>query len=284
VTGQQPLQPPAFDRLLDQIHHLPLWVRQAVFLELKESLEQMMSPNTLRTSSTASAIQLWKPKPTRKALIELHEPSGQYPKSVVYVIKRAAQNTNVLNMALACRWTLQQTCLVLDRCITEDLLIEPEESVLKATINYLCGKTLLGEYLIEMAKIDRAKVQEALMTQSYINDALGEHVMLGDVLISLGYLCPEDSETILFLKQDCEQTYDMVNGLPRVPDPKAPYEQIHHGLPTQETAAAKKQKAASQPGTVARGPAAGATPGLTLPPPPGKVQEAKPTYTQQNTR
>lgn len=287
-SGSSPQAPQsAFDRLMDQLHGLPLWLKQAVYVELKDSILTMVTPDTMLLFTRENAVQLWYPELTRQGILQVHNPSPDYPRAIHHLLNLIHRNANVINITLASQWTLKQTCLVLQRALELELVQAPEQQDMAATIRYLAGESLLGEYLVDVYKLTPERRQEALMTQKYIQDAMGEHVYLGDVLISLGFVTPEDSESILMLKQECEKPYEMVNGIPRVerqqavqrihktPEQQPSIEEMgnsgYTAAPAQAKAMPVKEEAIS--------------PELMLPPPPAQRLSEKPTsFSEQQKR
>jgi hypothetical protein len=293
------LQQTALERLQVQLEVMPLWLKQVLFIQLKEDLEGALSPDTMSLFTSKSVVQCWKPQLTRAGLQQAHNTQGNsLPQAVVHCLALAQQNMSVMNMALSSQWTLQQTCLVLNRAIEQDLVERPQLTLLDATVQYLAGDIRLGEYLVALGKLSPAQLEEAMMTQRYIKDALGEHVLLGDVLIRLGLVSKQDSEAILFLKQACDKPYTLANGLPVAEAAHRHAAPIHKAqqqeAPQPATGATTQTQPAASVAFPQQGtnnassltPLSGALPPafnagsgtLQLPPPPVRLKEEKVNY------
>ena len=74
-----------------------------------------------------------------------------------------------------------------------------------ASIEYLSGRTRLGEYLLKLGLIRPEQLDQALRAQKYIDEAMSDHTKLANILINLGYITRKDSETILFLKDESKK-------------------------------------------------------------------------------
>jgi hypothetical protein len=290
------LQQTALERLQVQLEMMPLWLQQMLFIQLKENLEGALSPDTMALFTSKNVVQCWKPQLTRLGLQQVHNlQSSNLPKAVLHCLTLAQQDMSVMNMALSSQWTLQQTCLVINRAIEQDLMERPQLVVLDATVQYLAGDIRLGEYLVALGKLSAEQLEEAMMTQRYIKEAIGEHVLLGDVLIRLGLVSKQDSEAILFLKQACDKPYTLANGLPVVGAEHRQLVPIHkvqqqgtesatQGLPaavhsTSASAAASSSNESLKPLSGSLPNTLTAEQGfLQLPPPPVRLKEEKINY------
>jgi hypothetical protein len=264
----QPAIPPmhGYDDLLQHIKKLPLWLQQILYLDLRETLEFCLSSSTIDMFRTENLVQLWEPLPTRLGIQALHSENGSTPQSLKYVLNLCHQQFNVIRIAIQCQWNLHQVCSLLNQCLKTGLIQPPENLLVRATVSYLAGETRLGEYLVAVNKLSQGQLNQAMDTQSYISNAMGDHVRLGDILISLGYISKEDSEAILFLKEQCELPYRLVRGVPWVENQKL--ENIHN-MQKGGLLAASGERGSVQP----IGSQSQALEGLKLPEPPKKIKE-----------
>ncbi len=61
---------------------------------------------------------------------------------------------------------------------------------------------LLGEYLLEIGKLEPEDIQEALVLQSVHRSDYGEAPLIGDILVDMGVVDQEDVKTAL-AEQEC---------------------------------------------------------------------------------
>ncbi len=196
-----------FEKLNNQILSLPLWVKQVLYSVLKQELENILSKRTLDTFQPEDTLQIWHPELTLAGKRALETSSGDLTPDVIKLLRMASQGKAIIDVALLSRWTLEQCCIHLLSAISKELILAPKSGIIQATILYLSGRVRLGEYLVKIGRVTVEQLDQALRTQRYIEDSLGERTGIANVLINLGYINKMDSEGILFLKEESRKTY-----------------------------------------------------------------------------
>ena len=59
-----------------------------------------------------------------------------------------------------------------------------------------------------MGRISVEQLDQALRTQQYIEESMHEHTGIANILINLGYITRQDTEGILFLKEESRTVID----------------------------------------------------------------------------
>ena len=225
-------QSTAFGLLMKQIHHLPLWIKQVIYKELSQDLEQSMAKSSLDAISQADFLQLMVPVVSKQGLQELHAPQDKTPQPLLLLMRQAEDHMNIANCCVMNQWTLEYCCTLLHAGIDCGFIAQPTSKTIWGTIQYLANQIRLGEFLVLTDRLSMQNLEQALKTQQYINDALGEKTGLGDVLINLGHISREDSEGILFLKQESQKVFQLQAGLPARNLEDDPSQPIHGELLT----------------------------------------------------
>lgn len=202
-----------FDQLMQQINSLPLWVKQVVYTQLRFELENAISKSTLGTFGPEHTLQLMVPDLTRAGVQELQAPSGQFPQGLLKLLHLAHHKKNVINIAAMNQWSLEQCAVYLQHALQAQLILPPKSGIIQATIEYLAGKTRLGEYLVKINRVTFEQLDQALRTQKYIETSMGERTGIANVLINLGYINKVDSEGILFLKEESKTPFPPIGSL-----------------------------------------------------------------------
>ncbi|MEM0951108.1 MAG: hypothetical protein AAGI66_03080 [Cyanobacteria bacterium P01_H01_bin.74] len=197
----------SFEILTHKINGLPLWVKQVIYAELKIDLETLLSKTTLEKFTPEHTLQSWTPELTRSGLKEIEQPSGTHPSALTKLLKLTQHQKNILTITLTNNWTLEQTSKVLSHAIHHEMIAPPKSMVITGTIDYLSGSTRLGEYLVQINRLNPEQLNQALQTQKTIEEAMGERTGIAEILINLGYIKKEDSEGILFLKQESKKLF-----------------------------------------------------------------------------
>lgn len=197
----------AFDHLIQQLSSFPLWMKQVLYAQLRHDLESSMSKATLDAFSPEHTLQLWLPELTHHGLQELEHPSGQFEQGVLHLLRLVRYQKTVVNITILNHWSLEQCSQYLLQAIEKQLVTPPRSAVVMGTIEYLAGKTRLGEYLVKINRLTIEQLDQALRTQKAISEAMGEKTGIANVLINLGYIKREDSEGILFLKEESKKPF-----------------------------------------------------------------------------
>lgn len=197
----------AFDHLIQQLGSFPLWVKQVIYAQMRHDLESSMSKATLDAFSPEHTLQLWVPELTRQGQMELEQPTGQFDAGLLRLLHLIRFRKNVVNITILSNWSLEQSSKYLLHAIFKELLVPPKSAVIMGTLAYLAGKIRLGEYLVKINRLSVQQLDQALRTQKAIEDAMGERTGIANVLINLGYIKREDSEAILFLKEESKKVF-----------------------------------------------------------------------------
>jgi hypothetical protein len=197
----------AFDHLIQQLSSFPLWMKQVIYAQMRHDLESSMSKATLDAFSPEHTMQLWIPELTRQGQTELERPSGQFEQGVLRLLYLTRFQKNIVNITVLNNWSLEQASKYLLQVIEHELVVPPKSAVILGTVEYLAGKTRLGEYLVKINRLTVEQLDQALRTQKAIQEAMGERTGIANVLINLGYIKREDSEGILFLKEESKKAF-----------------------------------------------------------------------------
>ena len=202
------LPPNAFDTLMQQLGELPLWIKQVIYTQLRMELEVTLSKATLDAFGPEHTLQLWVPELTHSGQKELQQPSGKYNPHILRFLHLTRFNKNVLSITIMNNWTLEDSAKLLAMAIKAELVHPPRSIVVASTINFITGSIRLGEYLVKIDRLTHEQLEQALFTQQAISDAMGERTGIANVLINLGYIHKEDSEAILFLKEESKRNFE----------------------------------------------------------------------------
>ncbi len=200
-----------FEKLNSQILALPLWVKQVIYSVLKQELEHLLSKSTLDTFQPDDTLQLWRPELTHQGIKEVEQPSGQHNPGIMKTLHFIKQGKTTVDIAILNGWTLEQASMYLLEAIQKELINPPKSGIIQATILYMAGRIRLGEYLVKIGRLTVEQLDQALRTQRYIEESLGERTGIANVLINLGYINKQDSEGILFLKEESKKAFDAHN-------------------------------------------------------------------------
>lgn len=192
---------------MQQIQGLPLWIKQVIFVQMRKDLEQILTKSTIDTFGESEILQSMLPQLNTLGKQEVDRPSGQVSTEVMKILYWANQNKSVMNICVLNQWTLEQCCTHLFSAIEKGFVLPPSSIMTQATLLYLGNKIRLGDFLVKTGRLKLEQLDQALRTQRYIEESLGERTGIGNIFINLGYIQKQDCEGILFLKEECKKPF-----------------------------------------------------------------------------
>jgi hypothetical protein len=193
--------------VLSEMSKLPLWVQQVIYTDLKEHLEKNVTMRTLGSMARENFLQLWTPVFTQKGSMGLRYPETIETPQILLALKGIQKYDNVAMMCARYHWSLQEACHALLDCLHHDYIAPPESKTLDASLHFLGDKIRIGEYLQLIGCLEPEELEQALQTQEYIKNAMGESARIADILVRLDLVTHEDVESILFLKDESQKPF-----------------------------------------------------------------------------
>jgi len=199
-----------FKRLIKEIFSLPIWIKQIIYLELKEEFESTGMKSYFDSVKRDTSFQLYIPKLTYAGKKELEKRSGKVGEEVYCILEGAFQELSIIEIAISNNWNFYEGSKSFLEAADKELITSPESAFIKGTALYMGERIRLGEYFVKIDKITMEQLDKALGKQKQLEDSLGDRPGLADILIDLGFLTKEDTEGILFLKKDCKKHYEPI--------------------------------------------------------------------------
>lgn len=196
-----------FKIFIQEIVNLPVWIKQIIYVELKEQLECCSINNCIDINKKDNYLQLYIPKLTYTGKKVLEQKTKNLSENISLFLECAYQNISIIEIAIKNNWNLCECSNYFLEAINEDLVINPPSPIIKGTALYMSGKIRLGEYFVKINKITIKQLDEALKNQKHIEESLGDKPGLAEILIKLNFLNKNDTEGILLLKEDCKKHY-----------------------------------------------------------------------------
>jgi hypothetical protein len=204
MTNPSPI---VFEQIMQEISGLPLWIKHVIFLQLRSDLEKSLTKSTLDGLGDSDSLQLMVPQVTHAGKQELEQPSGRNTQELLRLLHCANRQKNVVNICIINNWTLEQCSILLVEAIEKQYVTPPVSVHTQATLLYLGNRIRIGDYLVKIGRLTLEQLDQALRTQRYIEESLGEKTGIANVLINLGYIHKKDSEGILFLKEESKKVF-----------------------------------------------------------------------------
>lgn len=210
----------AFKSLIQRIFELPLWIKQIIYFELNEEFKSSSISNGLVSCKKEELLQIYVPKITFLGKKELESRVKDLDPNIYKFLEGVLQNLNIIEMAVNNGWSLAECSTYFVNALNAEFLVSPESPCIKGTALYMSGIIRLGEYFVKLGKISIEQLDEALRTQRYIEESVGDRTALGEILINLGFITKADTEGILLLKEESKKRYiPELNPHIRIPAP-----------------------------------------------------------------
>lgn len=198
---------PVSQKLLDSITGLPLWIKQVIYLALSKDLGAHYSLEALKNMTMEDTLAFTVLKLTAEGEKIL---TGKKDEPLETLLKDIDQQLTLLDICLRNQWSLETCCEQVVQGIKSHWIQPPSSVKAFGTIQYLANEIRLGEYLVKLSRINLEQLDQALRTQQYIKEALQEHTGIANILINLGYITRQDTEGILFLKEESRKPIQKV--------------------------------------------------------------------------
>lgn len=196
-----------FNSLIFRIFELPLWIKQIIYLELKEEFEKSSSMKSLNFVKKEDSLQLYRPKTTFIGKKELETRLKNLSPDIYKFLGSVQEELNIIEIAINNGWTFAECSSYFVNAMNHELVSQPESQAIKGTALYMSGSIRLGEFLVKIGKISIEQLDEALRTQKYIEESVGERTGLAEILINLGFVTKADTDGIILLKEESKKRY-----------------------------------------------------------------------------
>lgn len=196
-----------FKDFIREILNLPVWIKQIIYLELKEQLESSALQNCFNITKKEDCLQLYIPKLTYTGKKELEKKTKNLCENTYIFLECAFQNISIIEIAVKNNWNLFECSNYFIEATTSELVLSPDSDIIKGTALYMSGKIRLGEYFVKINKISIEQLDKALRVQKDTEENLGDRPGLAEILLNLKFVNKPDTEGILLLKEDCKKCY-----------------------------------------------------------------------------
>lgn len=200
----------ALGKLRTKLIELPFWVKQYLYIELREDLGKFTDIQKLDIKTKDDLIQSYVPTPTptgqryRQRRFNQFAVKMDIPKDEIQLLRSLDMNKTIIDICNENQWSLIKCSKVLVTCIEKGLIEHINNNNIATNVYYLAGKIRLGEYLLRTNKLSLEQVDKALYTQKEISQQVGENTRIGDLLVNLGYIKESDKNDILSLKENSD--------------------------------------------------------------------------------
>ena len=195
------------DNLTNTVLSAPLWIQEVVFLDIKKHLEENI-PGSTEERKAHDVYPVFVPEVTFKGKKELETHEHNLNFNIYRLLGSIIAGERIVDITLNNFWTLEQTSTYLAFCIKNELVKNPENPVISASIFYLGNEIRLGEYVKRLDKINVEELDDVLRKQKIHNEEHPDQkIKIGEILIDMQFVANNDINKILNLKEEAKKRY-----------------------------------------------------------------------------
>lgn len=195
-----------FKTLINRIVKMPIWVKQAVYSELKADIAGCSDIDML-DSCNSKIIQLYIPKLTIMStrLIESNSLNviENINESHKKFIMAANEGLNLLEIAHENNFSFKYTCELFTYLVQHSYLEDLNNNQTKNFVLYIMGKIRLGEFLVRTGRINTGQLDKALFTKK-CSESFDSDISFKEIIVNLGYMESKELESIYMIKNSVE--------------------------------------------------------------------------------
>lgn len=193
--------------LVETIFDAPLWVQEAIYIDIQQHLEEKLTGVTKKTVEE-EVYPIFVPVLTFKGKKELETHEHNLDFNIYKYLSSANSGLRVIDITLNNFWTLEESSAYLAQCIKSEFIKSPSNPVLNASIFYLGNEIRLGEYVKRLNKINVEELDDVLRKQKKHNEENpSAKIKVGEILIDMGYVANNDIDKILYIKDEAKKRF-----------------------------------------------------------------------------
>jgi hypothetical protein len=196
-----------FKAITEKISNLPLWVKQVIYLQLKDEFNNLSIWSSLNLFNKDDCLQLYVPKITFMGKKELDSKTKKLDPNIYKLLADAADELNIVEIAIKNGWHLAECAGIFVTAAEAELLANPTSIFVMGTAQYLSDRIRIGEYFVKLGKVNLDQLNETLKAQKYIEETLQDKLKLGTILTDLKLATKEEIEGVVLLKEESKKRY-----------------------------------------------------------------------------
>lgn len=210
-----------FKLYLAKFMELPLWVKQAFYVKLKENISKYNCASFLETPSQ-DMFSLYIPILTYKGRTEIEERKNGLDSNIYNFLSLCKNDYSILEISLNMLLTMEEAAKYFMFCVEQDYLELPFSDEVYAMAGFISGKFKTGEYFLNNKLLTLDQLQMALDEQNRIEKENGKNVKYLEILDSMGLVNAEENKIIFLLQEEAKKRFILDYNL--VPDAERTFE------------------------------------------------------------
>ena len=195
-----------FESFLDKISGFPFWVKEVVYIKLREEFESASLSEADMLTPLEEAFQAYVPIITYSGTQELNERNNEEDEAVYRFLQFMAEEASIAEITLRNFWSLEKTSKIAVYCIQKQYIQRPTSKKIEATMLFISGKIKIGEYFRRIGKITIDQLDTVIRKQKEL-EKQGKQVQFAEIMISLGYVSERETKAVIYIKEECRKRF-----------------------------------------------------------------------------
>ena len=203
-----------FKGIVEDLTNKPLWIKQAIYLELRDNIKQMSSIDLLEELDKNDLLQLYVPTLTTlgKSVCNNDELAVKFNLTLEQksLLKSVNGIQNIVDLCMTNNITLQKIAAIILKSFDDGFINQVKSIKIKYLLQYISGEIDPGKYLLKTEKISDAQLKEAQQKWEKLKDTFDdpEEQCLEEFLANLGYVDKSEVNRLLVIKQASTTQFD----------------------------------------------------------------------------
>ena len=196
-----------FIDFMEKMLAYPLWIKQAIFLNLSNDLTTYLS-NEFLDVSEGELFHIYKPDLSELGQSELLTKESKLDESIYSLLNSCSKGMSLIEIAIENKFTMEEVSKAFTFCKTSGFFSQQVPPLVSAIAGFIAGKYRTGEYFIRAGKMTIEQLDEVLNKQQEIN-ASGKHVFIAELMVQLGFVQELDVKSIIFMKEEAGKRFSL---------------------------------------------------------------------------
>lgn len=195
-----------FDLYIEKLLALPLWVKQVVFVKLKEDMSKDNFYEFMEKSSE-EMFSLYIPILTFEGKTELEDRKSGLDSNFYNFLNLCNKDYSILEISLNMYLTMEEAAKYFMFCVEQKYIERPVSDEIYAMAGFIAGKLKTGEYLCENKTLTSSQIQQAVERQQKLKIDNQEYLKFVEVLETLDFIREKDMKVVFKLQEEAKKRF-----------------------------------------------------------------------------
>ena len=192
-----------FELYMDKIMSSPLWIKQVIYIKLRDTIKEKSCDSFLSISS-CELYSIHIPILTFAGRTELAEKKFGFGENIYNFLQCCQDEMSIIDMCVSTYHAMSEVSKYYEFCMDEGLLEVPENAKIAAMSGFMAGKYRIGEYFRRAGMLSYEQLDEAIEEHKSAI-ARGEEKLFGEVLCDMRLVNREEIITLMLFKDDADK-------------------------------------------------------------------------------